>query len=584
MVQSLDALLVHLHEFVTQEQEAAERKLRQVWHKPLQEKLDTGWTQRFSQLRRGEDAGTLHALLDDTESRFREGDLLVLHAGDPLVPLGRGWTIESEGDGHWVLSSGGISRAEDVLAAWQSGAAYADPDALDLTRYYRDTLAEIAGSPNGREVILPLLAGHVEPSFDPVISDAAEAAALAEGFNAQQARAVAAACSAEHVACIQGPPGTGKTRVLALIAQRLVSEGARVLVTSHTHMAINNALNKIHERGVPAVKIGARAQTKGLDDGVQRHEKFLGWDSRPSGGYVIGATPFATCGSRLERCEFDVVVFDEASQITVPLALMAMRRGSRFVFIGDHKQLPPVVLSRSASVIDEHTISAFASLTSRRPSDERSVMLTDTYRMNQWLTAWPSHAYYGGQLRSAGSNRGRRLVLGPVDPRLAAVFDPAASGVFIPTTDRRARTRNLSDAQLVADLCRQACAAGLAPADIGIVTPYRAQGRAIRTLLRDALGRDAARQIVADTVERMQGQERLLVILSLATGDEVFLGAVAEFFFQPERLNVSITRAICKLVVIGPELHEVPATGNDALREAVQAYIAFVGQLTHVSL
>lgn len=582
MAQSLEALLSQLHDFVAREQEAARHKLMQVWQRPLQEKLDTGWTQQFTAFARGDAPGLLRATLADTDSRFREGDMLVLHTGDPLWPLGRGWTIESEGDGYWLLGTMGPSQPDDILAAWGSGPAYADPDGLDLTRFYREALEDVAGTANGRELILPLLAGRIEPAFDAAVYDRANAAAAAEGFNAQQAHAVGTACAAEHVACIQGPPGTGKTRVLALIADLLVQEGARVLVTSHTHMAINNALNKVHDRGVPAVKIGVPTQRKGLDDAVECLGRFSAWEARPRGGYVVGATPFATCGTRLEHAEFDVVIFDEASQVTVPLALMAMRRAKRFIFIGDHKQLPPVVLSRSASVIDDHTVSAFAALTSRRPSDDRSVMLTETYRMNRWLTDWPSRTYYGGALRSEGANRERRLDLGPVAPRFADVLGPAASGVFIPTRDRRARTRNAADARLVAEICRDACAAGLPPGDIGIVTPYRAQGRLVRTLLLEVLGREAAREIVADTVERMQGQERRMVILSLATGDEVFLGAVAEFFFQPERLNVSITRAVSKLIVIGPELSGEPAGDDDALRQAVRDYIAFVSQLARM--
>ena len=64
------------------------------------------------------------------------------------------------------------------------------------------------------------------------------------------------AFAAKYLACIQGPPGTGKTRVISLIAKQLVEEGHRVLLTSHTHMAINNALNKVAATGVPLVKVG----------------------------------------------------------------------------------------------------------------------------------------------------------------------------------------------------------------------------------------------------------------------------------------------------------------------------------------
>jgi DNA replication ATP-dependent helicase Dna2 len=75
---------------------------------------------------------------------------------------------------------------------------------------------------------------------------------------------------------------------------------------------------------------------------------------------------------------------------------------------------------------------------------------------------------------------------------------------------------------------------------------------------------------VADTVERMQGQERELIVLSLATGDLGSLGAVAGFFFQPERLNVSVT----KLVIIGPELPDTFSASHDELAQSVALYRA----------
>lgn len=125
---------------------------------------------------------------------------------------------------------------------------------------------------------------------------------------------------------------------------------------------------------------------------------------------------------------------------------------------------------------------------------------------------------------------------------------------------------------------------GVAPADIGIVTPYRAQGRAIRTLLTRHFGRELAQTIVADTVERMQGQERELIIVSLASGDEAFLGAVAEFFFQPERLNVSITRAMTKLIIIGPELAQGIECSNNVTQLWADEYLSLISRCRKVVL
>lgn len=164
------------------------------------------------------------------------------------------------------------------------------------------------------------------------------------------------------------------------------------------------------------------------------------------------------------------------------------------------------------------------------------------------------------------------------------VFDPDASAVFIPTTDRTAKTRNYRDAQHVLELCKTAQTMGLALSDIGIVTPYRAQGRAIRTLLARSFGREIASTVVADTVERMQGQERELIIVSLASGDEEFIGAVAEFFFQPERLNVSITRAMTKLIIIGPELSQGIECSNSITQQWANDYLNLISRCRKVVL
>jgi DNA replication ATP-dependent helicase Dna2 len=164
------------------------------------------------------------------------------------------------------------------------------------------------------------------------------------------------------------------------------------------------------------------------------------------------------------------------------------------------------------------------------------------------------------------------------------VFDPEASAVFIPTTDRTAKTRNYRDAQRVLELCKVAQTMGLALSDIGIVTPYRAQGRTIRTLLARSFGRETASTIVADTVERMQGQERELIIVSLASGDETFIGSVAEFFFQPERLNVSITRAMTKLIIIGPELSQGIECSNRITQQWANDYLSLVSRCRKVVL
>jgi DNA replication ATP-dependent helicase Dna2 len=573
-------LLSDLDAFVQGEHEAAEQKLREVWEQPLPQKLTKGLTQSFLRIERTSDPKTLLAYLGDNESRLREGDLLLLHLGDPFQQLlARRLTLEEDDGDCWRLRS---HEPITLLDDYDGGVCYADADTIDLRPFYEKAIADVATSSIGQKIILPLLAGHLEPEFNQRDCDQGEIVALREGFNKKQASAVGTACGAQHIACIQGPPGTGKTKVLSLIARLLVERGERVLLTSHTHMAINNALNRIHQQKIPTIKVGRLARTKGLDEKVNAVEAIGDWEDRPKhGGYVVGATPFATGSQRLDNYQFDTVIFDEASQITVPLAAMAMRCARKYIFIGDQKQLPPVVLSKS--ILEKDSFSVFAKLIHRSLD---AVMLDETYRMNQWLTAWPSQTYYGGKLVSAGTNRDRRLnlVSATTKPSLVNALDPQHSGVFIPTNDLNARTRNLDEAKLVVELCEAAIVGGLPPAEIGIVSPYRAQGKTIRKLLAAKFGKAVAQMIVADTVERMQGQERELIILSMTTGDPVFLAAIAEFFFQPERLNVSITRAMTKLVVIGPAEAQLPAGETDDVNGWIGQYRSFVGTLQRIEV
>ncbi len=560
-----------LHTFVHDEHQATIAKLLELWDRPLSDKLAKGDTQHFTHLERHADTDALWAYPDDNESRFREGDLICLHGGDVHeLPIGRQFSLELEEEDRWLLRG---KNAIDVFDAY-SNECYADPDAMDLIGYYEKALNEIGSTARGA-ALLKLLSGELSIDFIEVEVEEGRSAALSEGFNEKQADAVGYAYGTERVACIQGPPGTGKTRVLGLIAAMSVARGERVLITSHTHMAINNALNKIYERGVPTVKVGRKTQSKGLDREIPVIDSLDDWRDLPSNsGYVVGATPFATCNRRLEKYAFDTIIFDEASQVTLPLALMAMRKGHRFIFIGDHKQLPPVL--RAHSILSPKVHSAFAHLIAI--DEDRTMMLDTTYRMNRWLTEWPSQTYYHGNLQSEGKNRDRLLELNKITPALVGVFEPKASAVFIPTRDPLARSRNQKDAELVVELCYAAELGGVPLSEIGIVSPYRAQGRAIRKLLTRRFGGAVARNVVADTVERMQGQERKLVILSLATGDKTYLSAIAAFFFQPERLNVSITRAKTKLIVIGPEGCDSSLIEDERVRQWIVDYNNFVAQ------
>jgi DNA replication ATP-dependent helicase Dna2 len=540
------AFLDQLRRLVLDESITAKQQLLELWSEPLATRVAQGRAIEGLRIAKVGRDGLIELACDRNTSRFREGDILCLNQGNPHFQPRFTVTLEEDDDTRLIVSS------SDLVFNWgevfrQDTGWILDEDQLDLSPTYLDALKHAGDSLVGRERILPLLMGQTQPMIDMARYDRGLSMAEEYGLNDGQSEAFASAYAADPAYLIQGPPGTGKTIVLARLAQVLAEDGERVFVASFTHRAINNALNKLARVApdVSAIKIGEPARADGL-----LVENYASFNDSPlkdlNGGYVIGATPFAARSSRLGGVEFETVIFDEASQVTLPLAIMGMLSAKRYVFIGDQQQLPPVLMTRHRA--ETIAMSVFARLADRG----FDTMLTDTYRLSIELADWPSRRFYRGKLKPVPEARQRRLRYDTMPERLDRILDPERPKVFVDLQHRNTTTRSHTEADLVVDLILQAIACGVPPCEIGVVTPYRTQAREIRHLLRAMLpDLELRREIVVDTVERMQGQERDLILFSLATSSPAFALQLAEFFFQPERLNVAITRARKKLIIVG---------------------------------
>ena len=220
---------------------------------------------------------------------------------------------------------------------------------------------------------------------------------------------------------------------------------------------------------------------------------------------------------------FEMTIVDEAGQLTEPLTLGLILRARRFVLIGDDRQLPPVVRTRDLA----------RSLFERLKTDTANVTLLDTqYRMHPEIMEISNRFFYEGKLRS-GVGAGERV-------------PPDGSPVtFIPVESKRDGRSNPEEAQVVVELVHSYIRDhGIAPETIGVVSPFRAQVVLLRQMLGDL-------RVSVDTVERFQGGERDIMILSLARSH------ATGFVFDDRRLNVAITRARRKLVLVAhPELFQ----------------------------
>lgn len=572
-----------LEAFVNLEQDTQNAQILKMWQQPLPERVHAGETVadvRIVQVR----ASDVVVSWRENLSKFRVGDIVVLHRGWPETSPFRQLEIEKEGDDFYVLKDNSLDG--QLLAHYyrlaQRDGWIIDRDVIDLRKLLLGAIRELSAHID-HPVARILASSTAQVDQDPVLYELAMKRAQQKGMNASQTQAFCGAVATDPVFLIQGPPGTGKTWVLAHLAAFLAERGQTVLITAFTHRAINNALLKVVEAtGYPYVyKVGQENRADDLKGKVLNVSGMSATDAAiqyraPNRGLIIGGTCYAVRTKRLQELHFDTIIFDEASQVTLPLAIAAMLAGDRYVFVGDHQQMPPVVLAEHRP--EWVSQSVFERLLERYPA----TMLDITYRMNEEILAFPSRTFYSGRLRSDPKAARRRLSL-HAKPYFYEILDPHTPDTFVSLPHTSRSVRSPEEARLVAALIYDAVRCGVPTSEIAVVTPYRAQARLIRNFLAEFFSDDTSLRpvadIVVDTVERIQGQERELVLVSLTTSDPGHAAVQAEFFFKPNRLNVAITRPRSKRIVVGsPLLFSAPVSDP-----RLQEWISLFEQLYHSS-
>ena len=455
------------------------------------------------------------AVPDGAVSKLREGDVALASDGDPVAgdaELGR---IETLGDEAVVHTDEPLDlRRLDVY-----------PSEISVSRQLtalHDAL--LKGDSERKDVLF----GRRDPAFE----------AVDETFidnNESQDEAVRRALGAQDFALIHGPPGTGKTYTIARLVRALVDRGERVLLSAFTNRAVDNALDALRDQGFEDVaRVGTQTGVREdmldvrLDRRGEPNERAAALRSAP----VVAATT-ATCGSRvLREADFDVAVVDEASQLTEPGTLAAINLADRFVLVGDHQQLPPVVQSGDERLAR----SLFERLHDNHP--EAAVMLDRQYRMSQRIQAFASREFYDGALRPATPDvaGGSLTDLPTVDA--ATLPDHLRQGVrFIDPDGHREGNANPVEADRVAAVVEEYLDAGVDPDDVVVIAPFRAQVAEINRRV----------DVAVDTVDRFQGSSAEVVIVSfVATGS-----LDGPIFEDTRRVNVALTRAKKALVLVG---------------------------------
>lgn len=400
----------------------------------------------------------------------------------------------------------------------------------------------------------------------------------------------------EPLLLVQGPPGTGKSHTIGwavlnrLLLAAMQNKPFHVAVSCKTHNAVNIVLESIAKKwrklsgfalpslgrhGMPAFTIHKIVNGDG-DETPEGVEKLDTYKAGRTGlervleeeFVVIGATPGGLYNLAKQRKmgdnqvdwghkEFDLVVIDEASQMSVPEALLAcafLKPGGSVVVVGDHRQMPPIVAhnweteeKRSITTAQPY-LSLFEYLIGK---GFPRVSLDQSFRLHESMARFLHENIYVHDGIHFYSKR--KDLLAPPPPSdhidhhvVDLVMDPNYPIVVIEHGETASQQYNKLEIALVTPLIESALAMRLDGADgVGVVVPHRAQ----KALLRQRFPQLAELNAI-DTVERFQGGERDIIIVSATASDPDYVLAEADFLLSLNRLNVALSRPRKKLIVI----------------------------------
>ena len=403
---------------------------------------------------------------------------------------------------------------------------------------------------------------------------------------------------AREMFLVIGPPGTGKTSfgMLNIVREELASGDSCILLTAYTNYAVDEICSKLREAGIDFIRIGSElmcspayrdnlienrtAQCKDLGaikELIKNTRVFCGTTSSLNGSAALFSIK-----------SFDIAVVDEASQILEPhlVGLMSAQCNGteaikKFVFIGDHKQLPAVVQQTAdeSAVTDSELLginltdcrlSLFERLLRKYKDDPRYVyMLTRQGRMHRDIAMFPNISFYENRLAVVPCPHQEVPLPLHVDcdngisellstRRVVFLAAPSSSGHI--ESDKVNRVEAEMIAATVVQAYRMRSVSFDVTSTIGVIVPYRNQIATVRKAI-DNYGISVLHDITIDTVERFQGSQRDIIIYGFTIQRQYQLNFLVSNVFDDggisidRKLNVAMTRAREHLILIGnPQL------------------------------
>lgn len=413
-------------------------------------------------------------------------------------------------------------------------------------------------------------------------------------LNPSQERAVNEVLWAKDVAVVHGPPGTGKTTTLVEAIYETLRRESQVMVCAQSNMAVDWISEKLVDRGVAVLRIGnpTRVNDKMLSFTYERrfeahpdypqlwsirkairelrsqkkrpdswHQKMDRLKSRATElelrirqslfgeARVIACTLTGAANWVLEGEKYSTLFIDEAAQALEAACWIAIRKAGRVIFAGDHCQLPPTVKS-IAALKGGLGKTLMERIVEQKP--EVVTLLKVQYRMNEQIMRFSSDYFYNGEVETAPGITHRSILDYDLPMMWIDTEDVDGKEEFIGESCGRI---NRAEAELTLSTLQEYFdKIGKnrileESIDVGIISPYRAQVQLLRKMIRQKeFFRLYRRLISVNTVDGFQGQERDIILISLVRSND---GGEIGFLRDLRRMNVAITRARMKLIILG---------------------------------
>jgi uncharacterized protein len=380
---------------------------------------------------------------------------------------------------------------------------------------------------------------------------------------------------------VQGPPGTGKTYLSAHAIVDLLAQGKRIGVASNSHKAINNLLEEIEEQAKARNVTFRGAKKSSADDHEHAGSQIVNLNDSTaiSDGHfdLIAGTAWLFAREEFDQT-LDYLFIDEAGQVALANVVAMGLSARNIVLVGDQMQLSQPAQGVHPGDSGKSALERLLGEAATVPP-ERGIFLPVTRRMHPDVCRFISEAVYDGRLNADPANAVQKLILtAGIDPGLKA------SGIsWVPVINEGCSQR--SEAEGVRIRClyeelleqswvnKKGVEAPIRPTDILVVSPYNMQVNHLRSVL------PAGARV--GTVDKFQGQEAAVVLVSMTSSSAEDVSRGLEFLYSRNRLNVAVSRAKCLAVVVAnPTLLEARCTTIEQMRLvnmlcSLAAYAAF---------